>query len=358
LNQFERSQPVTSLAASKIPLKPPSQEVVLFLRNLLVMLQAGVSLPRCLQSLKAQTQNRSMQNVLERLLAQIEEGKSLSQAFHGAGDVFDPFVTAFLKVGEESNLLAALEAIAIYYEKRDRYSRKVSSVLVYPALVLSIALVLLVLISSVCSRMLLPFFQSLHLELGLLSRVVLQAGVFFGDWRFWLAMVCLLLIWIRFFPLLRRAGWRKLGPMTLRWRFVRALVQARFARSFGMLVGVGNSLVVSLGQAGKTVGHSSFSDQLGQAAVLVVEGEPVAKALVNSEVFEPLFLQLVDIGEESGTLEKQLLWLADTYEMLFEERVDALLLWMEPGLMAGLGLLTGAFIFAVGSPLAQVMGKL
>lgn len=341
----------------RLPGRPPNREVLLFLRNLGVMLKAGVTVTRSLHSLALQASHPVMRDCVEWLKDEVSEGKALSQAFQSLPHAFDQFVVAFLRVGEASDVVRALEGLTVYYEKQSLFQRKVLSALVYPAFALTVAAVLLTVVSSLCSTMLLPLFESLGIQLNGFSRLVLGMGLVFGKGETWLFVGLILgLVW-KWFPRLRQVLWARLEPVVLRWKFVRALVQARFARSLEMLASVGHSLDISIGLAGRTIGFESTKGKFAEIVVKVRNGESLENAFAHSEVFDPLFVQLIRVGEET-LLDVQLKRLAETYEGLFEERVDALLTWVDPLLMVVLGMATGGFILAIGAPLAQVMGRL
>lgn len=347
----------SDLMKKRLPGRPPNREVLLFLRNLGVMLKAGVPVTRSLHSLALQTSHPVMRDCLEWLRNEVLEGKPLSQAVQSLPHAFDQFVVAFLRVGEASDVVQAIEGLTVYYEKQSFFQRKVLSALVYPAFALTVATVLLTAISSVCSTMLLPFFESLGIQLNGFSRLVLGIGGVLANWRTWLLGGLILASAWKWLPRLRQVLWARLEPVVLRWKFVRALVQARFARSLEMLVSVGHNLNLSIGLAGRTIGFESTQEDLAGIVVKIRNGESLGNAFAHAEVFDSLFAQLIRVGEETP-LDVQLKRLAETYEALFEERVDALLAWVDPALMMVLGIVTAGFILAVGAPMAQVMGRL
>lgn len=341
--------------------RPSNQAVVLFFRHLQIMLEAGIPLHRSLETLRIQESNAAMKAGLQHLLGEVEQGRSLSSAFHSAGDAFDQFPAAFLKVGEESGkLLPTLGLLTHFYERKLRLERRVTSALLYPGLVLALSLILLAILPSQCSKMLMPLFQSVGAELNPLSAFVMKIGLFFGDWRTWLCLggLCGWLLLLLRSPRQKHRLYRQFSPILLRWKAVRHLMQARLARALAMQLEVGNNILQSLGQAGRLLGHPQIERQISLVAVGVQEGTALGDLLTQIPEIDSQFRQFVVSGEETGSLPRMLRLLAEFYESEFEMEVENSLQWLEPILMTILGGITALFILGLALPLGQVLGKL
>jgi len=332
--------------------KPRLTDVATFVRQLGVMLQAGVGLATALEDLAAQMEKRRFAAVLESVRDRVMGGASLSAAFGEHSKVFPPLVCAMIRAGEESgNLQEVMVDLATYLDSQVSLRRTVRSAMVYPTFVLMVfcgfvAMVFLVLM---------PKFQVLFAgqeeKLPLLTQVVFAACMWARHWFLLLAVIggwCG--IAVRFALHSRRVqdaldrfkiGLPLLGHVILKVVLVRVL------ETLAIMERSGVSILMSLDIAGDTAGNKMVGDELRRARDEVVKGSFLSRELAKSGVFPRMMIRMVSVGEETGRMDELLSRMAQFYR----EEVEADIKWLT-------SLIEPVFILLMGVVVAIVISSI
>ncbi len=331
---------------------PGRQEVLSMTSELAVLLRAGLPLDRALKVLIEMAVEAPMQNLLQELLAAVKGGKPLSDALAQHEKVFGGFYISMVRSGEASGQLSAvLDRLVDYLENARANRDSVISALIYPTILavvasLSIALML---------GFVVPQFESLFDDMGDalpgLTRLVLDLSEFIKAW-WWLLM--LLLVGGGFF--FRNWAATQQGRLTLDRQMLKLPLAgsivfefevAKFARTTGTLLGNGVSLLKAISIAIDTVDNKVLRQSLQVLPPAVKSGKRMSSALDETGMFTPMVVQMVRVGEESGSLDKMLLELANVFDQHVQSGIKRGLAMLEPILILTLGFVIALIIIAI-----------
>ena len=337
-----------------------AKDITLFSRQLAALITAGVPLVQGLGILAAGHDNPSMRTLLTTLRHDILRGRSLADALSKHPRHFDTLFCQLIRCGETSGALESLlQRLALYREAREAIRAKIRKALLYPAAVLTIAL----LVSAVLLLFVIPKFQALFegfgAELPGLTQAVITVSTLFRQWWYGLCgglgLTLLLLInagkrspqWAR------RIDALLLGAPALGVLLTKAAI-ARYARTLSTLFASGIPLTDAMQHVAGAVGSPIYDDAIVRMREAVSTGQRLNVAMAQSRRFPPMAVQLVAIGEESGTLDHMLNKVADFYEQDVNDAVDQLSTLVEPLVMALLGVVLGGLIIAMYLPIFQI----
>ncbi len=352
---------VTSLRAASAglwrgPRHPRPAEVALMTHHLAMLLGAGVPLSPALDTLAEQTEEPGMRSVLWDLARDIKEGRSLSAALGRYPDLFPGLYVGIVRNGELSGRLdEALDRLAAYLERDQEFRRRMREALVYPALVLALAAVVL----AVFLTFIVPAFDRVYRSSGArlpLATQALMAGsaLFRGN----LPLVGLALV-AALLPPMRRILWGSLAAplqrLVLRLPQAASLAQtvalSRFVHALGAMLRSGVPVLAALEVAGEAVGAADFRAAVRQLAGRVSAGRRLGDSLRQTGMFPPMIVRMVALGEESGRLDEMLLRAGAVMDREFELRMRRLLTFLEPALTLVLGGVIGALLLALYLPI-------
>lgn len=322
------------------------------------MLRAGVPLLRALRLLSQSKSNRRVAEVFRTLTEAVAEGQELADALGAHPDVFKTTHLAVVRAGEKGGFLeAAFERLGEYVTKQAEMRSKIIGSLIYPAVIVAFFLVLLVVLFTVFIPMFEPMFARLD-RVPALSAAILGAGDLFGRYGV-LTFSALaagsvgLLIWAR-----NPAGKRTISVATTRapvlGRLVRAVATGRFARLLGTLLqnGVPMLSAMAISQAG--AGNALLEDAIDQATEAVRAGEPLAPPLTRTGLFDPDIIEMIAVGEESGSIAEVLLRIADTIEGRIDRLLATVIKVIEPLLIGVIAITVGVVAVGLLLPLLQL----
>ena len=341
------SQPVVAVGSA--PVKP--DDVLRFTSELAVLLKAGLPLDRAIKVQIDSAEEGSKKRLLEDLLGALKGGKALSVGLEKRPDVFNSFYISMVRSGEASgNLTGVLQDLGVYLTRAKAVRATVISALIYPAILAVVA----VLSIAIMLGYVVPEFQALFEDMGealpMLTRVVIGLGDFVAAWG-WLSAIVLFGLGY----LVR--GWLKSPAGKLWWdkRVLKLPIAgevavkfevARFARTMGTLIGNGVAVLRATDIAAGTVGNGVLRASLDDLAPTIKRGGRMSEAL-SPEVFSPVAIQMLRVGEESGSLDTMLLELAQVYEAEVEADVKRGLTLLEPALILGMGGMIAVIIMAI-----------
>ena len=340
-----------------------SKDLTIFSRQFATMVNSGLSMLRCLYVLEEQTPNKRFAKVIGDIRADVEAGIALSDALEKHPKVFNRLYVSMVRAGELGGILdEVLNRVAEQLEKEDNIRRAVKSAMVYPMVIGSFAII--VLIGMV--MFLIPVFSGMYKDLGnaklpMLTRIMVGFSDILRSWRGLVVLVVVIaLIWG-----LRRLKRTERGTMV--WdRFklhipmgigeiVRKLAVARFSRTLGTLITSGVPILQAIEITGQAAGNAVIEKAMVNVQQSVKEGQSITKPLESVSVFPPMVTQMIAVGEETGSLDAMLSKIADFYEDEVNASVKALTSILEPVLMMGVGVIVGTVVISMYLPIFNMM---
>lgn len=339
-------------------------DLAIFARQFSTMLDAGVSLVRCLDVLQQQTNNARLRKILIDLSTRVESGESLSRAMARHPKAFSQLIIGLIRAGEVGGVLEeSLQRIAAFLEKDVELRRKIRSALTYPVIVLLAAIGIVIFLVS----WLVPQFANLFKELGIKempapTQFLIDLSAFLTQkWYIMIIAVVVVFIAYRLF-VSTRVGRRVADRVKLRVPVFGPLhhkiVMARFSRTMGTLLASGVPILQAMETVAGVVGNSVVSDAVLESRARIREGEKIAYPLQKSKMFPPMVVHMVSVGEESGSLDHMLNKIADFYENEVEMTIASLTAAIEPVMIVLLGFIVGFIVISMFLPMIEVISNL
>ncbi len=353
-----RSGKTTGLAKSK-DRKVKLDDLVIFSRQLATMVEAGIPLVQSLGILAEQIENPGLKNVVVSVRQDIEAGVNFCDALSKHPVVFSDFFINMARAGEASGMLhEVLDRLASYLEKTSSLQRKIRSSLVYPAVVITMAII----ITSVLLLKVVPTFKNIFEILGGQLPLPTQILILSSDIlrKYFLFVVIALGIGIYFFKkyISTEKGRYNFDSFKLKaivlGPLFRKVAVAKFSRTFSTLVKSGVAALNALDIVAKTADNKVVEKVVLEARDAVRQGEPINRALSNGGVFPPMVCRMIGVGEQTGQLEKMLTKIADFYDDQVDAAVSGLTSMIEPLVIAFLGVVIGGIVISLFLPIFKI----
>ncbi|MFH1339039.1 MAG: type II secretion system F family protein [Candidatus Omnitrophota bacterium] len=334
-------------------------DLVVFSRQLATLIEAGIPLVGALAILVDQVENAALKNVILGVRRDVESGLSFCESLSHYPKMFSTFFTNMVRAGETSGMLDdVLERVATYMEKTAALTRKVKSSLVYPAIVIVMA----VLITAVLLLKVVPTFKGIFDILGgslPLPTVILISISDILKSMFIFIVIGLIVLGFVFKRYIgTEKGRYNFDKVVLRLpvlgMLIRKVAVAKFSRTLSTLIKSGVSILDALKIVAKTSGNKVVEEAVNKSLHSVREGEPIAQPLARSGVFPPMVTAMVGVGEQTGKLETMLTKIADFYDEQVDAAVAGLTSMIEPLVIAFLGIIIGGIVVALFLPILQI----
>ena len=336
------------------------RDITFFTRQLSTMMKAGVPLLQSFDIVARGHSNARFSRVLLDVKAQIETGLSLSQAFRRYPMQFDGLYCNLVAAGEQAGVLdTVLERLATYKEKILAIKGKIKSALFYPAMVVTVAVVVVTVIMVFVIPAFKEVFSSFGANLPGPTLVVIGISDFFV--QFWYLMFLIAFgacfgmwfLWKRV-PAFRRIFDRLSLKFPILGKVLQQAAIARWSRTLATMFAAGVPLVDALDSVAGAAGNQVYADATRRIRTDVATGTSLSSAMLGTDVFPNMVLQMTQIGEESGSLDSMLNKVADFYEREVDDAVTALSSLMEPILMVFLGVIVGGLVIAMYLPIFKL----
>jgi len=340
--------------------------LAVFCRQFSTMVDAGVSLVRCLDVLSRQTKDPKLKKILLDLGERVESGESLSNSMNRHPRTFDNLFIGLIRAGEIGGVLEeSLQRLAAFLEADVALRRKVKSAMTYPVLVMiaAIGIVIFLVVWVV------PQFAALFKDIGLKDEDFPAATKFLIDlsanfqknWH--IMIITVVTVWIawKLFTSTRfgrRAADRMKLLIPVFGPLHHKVCMARFSRTMGTLLTSGVPILQAMETVSGVVGNSVMADAVLDARAKIREGERIGEPLEDSRLFPPMVVHMIGVGEESGSLDFMLQKIADFYEAEVEATLASLTAALEPILIVFLGFVVGFIVIAMMMPMVKVIESL
>src|SRR2546423_9435434 len=337
-----------------------TRDVVIFTRQFSTMINSGLPLVQALTILAEQTDNKALAEVTKKVVFDVESGNTVADALSKHPRAFTNLYVNMVAAGEAGGILdTILMRLATFLEKNDALVRKVKGAMIYPAVIMSVAaiavVVLLIFVIPVFENM----FASVGLPLPLPTRIVIGASRFLkGYWWMVLAVaVSGAYLFKKYYATSngKLAIDRLMLKMPVLGDVLRKSAVSRFTRTLGTLISSGVSNLEGLEITAKTAGHRVIQDSIMDSRASIAGGDPIAQPPQKAKVVPPMGISMIAVGEKNGGLDEMLSKIADFYDEEVDAAVSNLLSLLEPIMIVGLGVVGGGMVVAMYLPIFDMV---
>jgi len=334
-------------------------EFLVFNQELATLLKAGMPLVQSLDILRARLANPVFKAILDDVYEKVRAGTALSEAFQAHGDLFSSVYTASLMAGERAgNLDAVLRRFVAYSKVIDTVRKKTISALVYPAILIGLAVVLVGIIVLKVVPTFSEFYASFNSELPLSTQMIVGVSNFVRA-NFLLLVIGSVAIGVALYAWLKQPGQgARFDQMLLRVPIVGASMHkfatSQLARTLATLLGGGIPLVNALEISSRSTGNRHIGREMSIVAQRVREGQGFAATLLERQVVPDVAIKMIEVGESTGALQEMLNSLADFYDEETETEVSRFVTIIEPALLIVMGIVISMIVLALYLPLFEL----
>ncbi len=343
--------------------KVTDKDIVILTRQLATMIDAGLPLVQCLDILGSQTENKTLAGIVNQVRTDVESGATFADALKKHPKAFDNLYVNMVAAGEAGGILdTILQRLATYMEKFAKIKRQIKSAMIYPSVILFVAVSVVALLLVIVVPMLANMFAESGQALPMPTRIVIAVSNFLKGW----GGLGLLIAAVGGFVGLKQFrktenGLRITDSIALKVPVAGSLIQrvavAKFTRTLGTLLTSGVPILEGLLIVSRTAGNKVVEESVLATRQSVSEGKTLAEPLSKAKVFPAMVVQMISVGEATGALDNMLNKIADFYDDEVDSAVAALTSMLEPMLMIFLGTTVGFVIVAMYMPIFQ-MGSL
>ncbi|WP_349431828.1 type II secretion system F family protein [Methylomarinum sp. Ch1-1] len=329
------------------------KEIAMFTGELATLLESGLPLDRSLQILaELAEENEKLSKLISHVLEKVKGGSSLADALEAQAGIFSRFYLNMIRAGEMGgNLGDVLVRLAEYLERARELKDTVVTALIYPAILLIMSLASLFVMLTFVVPQFTEMFASAGQALPLPTQIVVALAE--GLQSYWWVLLLIVIAGSSYMkaqladPARKKIWDARFLSMPLFGNIILSMEIANLTRTLGTLLGNGVSILKALGSARETVSNSVLADLLEQAEQRLKEGANMSEALLHSERFPKLAVQMIKMGEETGRLEDMLLRVASIYDKQLRTAIQRMLALLEPALIITLGLMIAGIIVSI-----------
>jgi len=344
---------------ARVRRKVPMRDFLVFNQELATLLKAGMPLVQSLGILRSRVEHPTFRPVLDEVYEKVMAGAALSDAFSAHGDLFPPAYGASLLAGEKSGSLdGVLRRYVAYMKVIGGVKRRTVAALIYPAVLIAVALVVVGIIVLKVVPEFASFYESFGAQLPLVTRVIVK-GATFARSHIVLITGAAILVGAAGWSWLRQAGQRALvdrSILRVPWAgsTVRRFATSQMARTLSTLLGGGMPLVTAIEIASRSMTNRFLSAEMREVARRVREGEAFASAVAARGQFPDVFVKMAEVGESTGALQEMMASLADFYDEEIEAELGRFVSLVEPALLIVMGIVIASLLLALYMPLFQL----
>lgn len=336
--------------------KVTAKQISIFCKQFGTLLKAGVPVAAGLDILYRQTENKKLREALEDVYTEVQKGTQVSTAIKSHPKIFPTLMVNMIESGEMTgNLDNVMNRLAIHYEKDAKINSRIKGALIYPIALSVVAVTVVIFLITVILPTFIEMFSGSGVDLPLPTRVLMGISDFIRE--YWYIVIAgigastYLFTWY----INSETGRYRFDSLKFKIPVVKSsmdkIVTARFTRTLGSLLRSGISLIEALKIAGSVTGNVVIEEKIKYVASEVEKGETLGIALKRTPTFGPMVVSMIQIGEESGSLDEMLDKSADFYEQELEDAIDRMLKLMEPLLIVVMAVVIGFIVIAMMLPM-------
>jgi type IV pilus assembly protein PilC len=337
-----------------------TKDNVILTRQFSTMINAGLPLVQALDILSKQSENKALQEVTRQVVYDVESGNTVADALAKHPKAFTELYTNMVAAGEAGGILdTILMRLATFLEKNDALVGKVKSAMVYPMVIMSVAAIAIVVLLIFVIPTFESMFASVNLALPLPTRVVIGLSNFLQSywWMCGLAGWGVVLLLKNYYK--TPGGKLNIDKLMLKLPILGDVLRkssvSRFTRTLGTLISSGVSILDGLEITAKTAGNRVIHDAIMESRASIAGGDTISAPLAKSEVFPPMVISMIAVGEQTGGLDEMLTKIADFYDTEVDTAVSGLLSLMEPVMIVVLGVVVGGMVVAMYLPIFDMI---
>ena len=342
---------------------PKTRDIVVFSNQLANLVESGVPLLAGINLMAEEVSSKPLGKVLYEVMDDIRQGSAISTALARHELVFPPIYCQMIRVGEQTgNLGGVLRQLAIHLEKENTIKSRIRSAMAYPALVLSLAFVVVLILMNFTLPPLLQLYGEFEAELPWPTRFMMNSSEFFLQYRLYLLLGLIAIILVGFFYFRSKTGKKVLAHILLKMPVIGQVNthgnSARFSRTLSTLLSAGLQLTESMELTGQTIQNVVLHEEIDNLKQEAMQGRGIANPLSSSKYFPKMLSQVVRVGEETGSLDSQLLTLASFYEEEVDRSLDTLTGLIEPAMVIFVGLIVAFVAISIIMPMYSLLGQI
>lgn len=341
------------------------QQISIFCRQFATMINAGVSLVRCLSVLEKQSINPKMKETIRDVQNRVEAGETLSRAMSHHPAVFSNLTLGLVKAGEVGGVLdETLDRLAQFMEADIRLRQKVKAAMTYPVLVGIVAFVIVTFLVTFIVPKFLDIFKDFKVEMPAITMLLVNVSHFMTNPQSIVPTVVGVVGFTIAFKKWKKTKWGKRiydkykMKMPVFGKLSHNIAVERFCRTLSTLLTSGVPILQALETVSGAIDNETFTDVIMHARARIREGDPIGEPLEKSNLFPPMVVQMIAIGEETGALDQMLGKVADFYEVEVETQLEQLAATIEPLMIVLLGLVVGFIVIAMFMPMISLINNL
>lgn len=346
--------------SSFLPVRISLSEQILFAKHLAIMLKSGMSEVESLRIIQEQIKGSGLSRIMNKIIASVENGQFLSEALSQYKKTFGELFINIIKLGEISGTLPQnLEYLAAEIKKKYELKSKVKSALIYPVIILMATLgVTGALILFVLPKIL-PVFTSLNIQVPLTTRILIGFAYILNNYYLLIVagIIAIIFGWIMLLkiPIVKYVATKSLLYIPIAGRISLDYNMANINRTLGLLLKSGVKIVEAIYATASTTTNVVYKKALLEAGEEVKKGEQIYSYLEKQKsIFPTTVVRMIQIGEKTGNLDSNLIYLSEFYESELNEKIKNLSNTMEPILMAVMGLLVGFVAVSIITPIYEI----
>ena len=350
-------------ASFTIEFRVKPKDLTEFTRQFATLLDAGLPVVRSLDILCNQMRAGRLKNTISEVKEDVEGGSSLSEALSKHPSVFDKLYVNMIRAGEAGGVLDdILSRLSDYREKSQRLQQKIIGALVYPIAVITIAGLILVFIMMFIIPEFQKMFKEMDCPLPTMTTVLITISMIVGDYWYLLLPTPFVVWGLAKLVVRTPAGRLLVDKIKLKIPIFGMIISkssiARFCQTLGTLVQSGVPILDALSIIKNATGNQVIANAVESVHNSIKEGDTISEPLRHSGVFDDMVVNMIQVGEETGELDKMLLKVAETYSNEVDTLVGAMMSLLEPILIVGMGLTVGFIVIALFMPLITLMNKI
>src|ERR671932_1862295 len=339
------------------------KDIVIFTRQFATMIDAGLPLVQCLDILASQLDNLAFREVLTKVKVKVESGSTLADALKEHPKVFDTLYVQLVAAGEIGGILdTILNRLAAYIEKNEKLKSKVKGAMVYPSIVLTVAIgvtvVLLLFVTPTFEKMFKDFGGAMPAP----TQVVIDLSKFLQKYIVYMVIAVIAAAFAFRAWVSTAKGRVQWDSFTIRTPvfgpLIRKVAVARFTRTLGTMISSGVPILDALEVVARSAGNAVVEKAIRYTKEKISEGKTIVQPLSETKVFPSMVVQMIGVGEATGAMDQMLTKIADFYDEEVDNAVAALTSLIEPVMMVFLGGVVGGFLVAMYLPIFSIAGSI
>ena len=327
-------------------------QLIQFTKDLAHLIKSEVPIDRAIRIIEDSSSNRFVKTMTTFLYDSVQSGSSLAESMGEKPADFDDLYVSMVRVGETGGILAqVMERLAEFMERTQEIKKFIISTSIYPAILLSVGIVSVLIIMGFVVPKFADIFRDLGQDMPLSTKVLLNMGVFLGQWWWLLIAITILFCLISWQLIKTTQGKIIMDKLLIKIPYLGELLMSiqvsRFSRTLGVLVQSGVPILKSMGIVKDVVGNLILRDAVVYIGEQIREGRSLSSLMKENKMFPPMIVQMVSLGEESGKMGEMLVSSAQNLDVVIQNKIKMFLTFIEPAAILVMGVIIGGIVVSM-----------